>query len=630
MFFTSAASLFMLASWAGSLWITFPVASVISSSPIKRSVVIVGAGPVGLATALTLAKSEVAKFDEITVVEKRGVDVFESEKAYQYLLDGRGQRCTDSLNLTRKFADMAVSSKQFTELTEILTDGKQKKKKLPVLINSGVEKYWLPRKVMIGGFIDAIEEHNQEADKGAPTIDLMFDTEVSLLELGDGKDSIQVGLSGKGVQKAILGASLVVGADGMNSFVRRSMAEHCADGCEESYIPILKDSESAGLNFKILKPNYLFNLPLPEGVSRADLIEEDEVQHTNPNVGVEVNTRFAVLTGLKGHDEGQSVVGDTQTKEETVASIVRDKENLQSVPERAYAIRGTGSTDWSRLSLGLLPVRDSAPRTCNFVSRPEHDIWKIHTLADMKTYMKKQFPQMSRPLSDFVNDEELDRFAASPPGTFPKPQYCPSPCGFVEVAAEGSEICTKPRDHGAAIVLLGDSLHAFPPDLGQGVNSGLEDVYELSCALQACNGELEKALSLFETKRMPEIRALIDLMVFGFPFQYNQGPFWKSSLSNVNFAIRLGFSKLLPFLFSPPAFFMIQDPSLSYSTILRRAHRTTFLLWAAVSSVFLWGIGLPIIKSPIVVAVGARVAKRVGEFLLSLLSVSTPVIPLGL
>ena len=161
-----------------------------------------------------------------------------------------------------------------------------------------------------------------------------------------------------------------------------------------------------------------------------------------------------------------------------------------------------------------------------FVSRPEHDIWKIHTLADMKTYMKKQFPQMSRPLSDFVDDDELDRFVASPPGTFPKPQYCPSPC---EAAAEGSEICTiiphvgmfndgKPRDHGAAIVLLGDSLHAFPPDLGQGVNSGLEDVYELSCALQTCNGELEKALSLFETKRMPEIRALIDLMVFGFPF----------------------------------------------------------------------------------------------------------------
>ena len=256
---------------------------------------------------------------------------------------------------------MAVSSKQFTELTEILTDGTINVKKLPVLINSGGEKYWLPRKVMIGGFIDAIEEHNQEADKGAPTIDLMFDTEVSLLELGDGKDSIQVGLSGKGVQ-AILGACRW--RDGMNSFVRRSMSIALM-GAKKA-ISRSSDSESAGLNFKILKPNYLFNLPLPEGVSRADLIDEDEVQHTSPNVGVEVNTRFAVLTGLKGHDEGQSVVGDTQTKEETVASIVRDKENLQSVPERAYAIRGTGSTDWSRLSLGLLPVRGSAPRTCNF------------------------------------------------------------------------------------------------------------------------------------------------------------------------------------------------------------------------------------------------------------------------
>lgn len=594
----------VLASWTSSLLVTFPVSTAVTVAPSKRSAVIAGAGPVGLATALTLAKSSVSKFDDITVVERRQADAFESEKAYLYLLDGRGQRCTDSLdNLTRKFADMAVSSKQFTELTEVLTDGTTNVKKLPVLLNSGVEKYWLPRKVMIDGFLQAIVEHNNlDPNEGAPKIKVMFDTEVSSLTFGNGDEGIQVGLQEGGAQKKIIsGAALVVGADGMNSFVRKSMADHCAEGCEDCYIPVQKDSDAAGLTYKILTPKNRFNLPLPEGMTRADLIEEEEVCHSTPSGSVGVDPRFAAMTGLKEHDEGV-VLTAQQKKEELSASVVREKEKLQSVPERAYAIRGTGSTDASRLSMGLLPVRDDAPRTCNFVARPGHDIWSIHTPTDLKQYMKKQFPQMSRPLSDFVGDEEIQRFVTARPGVFPKPQYCPSPCGFVEAAAADSDACEiTPRldtlsdgqksGSRGAIVLLGDSLHAFPPDLGQGVNSGLEDVYELSQALEASDGDLEKALPLFERKRMPEVRALVDLMVFGYPYQYNQGPTWKKNLATLNFGVRLLCSKVMPFLFSPPAFFMIQDPSLPYSTVLRRAHRTTTLLWTgallALSLIFL-------------------------------------------
>jgi 2-polyprenyl-6-methoxyphenol hydroxylase-like FAD-dependent oxidoreductase len=42
------------------------------------------------------------------------------------------------------------------------------------------------------------------------------------------------------------------------------------------------------------------------------------------------------------------------------------------------------------------------------------------------------------------------------------------------------------------ILLLGDALHAFPPDLGQGVNSGLEDVVELNNCLDDSNDSIDQ------------------------------------------------------------------------------------------------------------------------------------------
>ena len=57
-----------------------------------KSAVIIGAGPVGLAASLMLEK---CGYTDITIVEKRPRDSFESSKAYLYLIDLRGQRVTD-------------------------------------------------------------------------------------------------------------------------------------------------------------------------------------------------------------------------------------------------------------------------------------------------------------------------------------------------------------------------------------------------------------------------------------------------------------------------------------------------------------------------------------------------------
>lgn len=75
--------------------------------------------------------------------------------------------------------------------------------------------------------------------------------------------------------------------------------------------------------------------------------------------------------------------------------------------------------------------------------------------------------------------------------------------------------------------------HAFPPDIGQGINAGLMDVVALDRALTGRNigtGEplpeppttLGDALLQYQRNRRPEHRALIRLARFGAPFQVSK------------------------------------------------------------------------------------------------------------
>lgn len=61
-----------------------------------KSAVIVGGGPTGLAASLMLEK---CGWSDITIIEKRSTAFFESSKAYLYLIDGRGQKCSNLLGI---------------------------------------------------------------------------------------------------------------------------------------------------------------------------------------------------------------------------------------------------------------------------------------------------------------------------------------------------------------------------------------------------------------------------------------------------------------------------------------------------------------------------------------------------
>eukprot|EP00966_Prymnesium_polylepis_P296535 6850672-Prymnesium_polylepis.1 len=130
----------------------------------------------------------------------------------------------------------------------------------------------------------------------------------------------------------------------------------------------------------------------------------------------------------------------------------------------AYTIPSVAAAADEKLRLGLLPCRDTrVPRTANVIKRADHKIWRCESGGELLEYLGKSFPQISD-ISSFVSTAEADAFVAGKPGSFPQPQFARQ-----LVAHSG----------GTHLVLLGDAAHAFPPDVGQGVNSALEDVTAL-------------------------------------------------------------------------------------------------------------------------------------------------------
>ncbi len=246
-----------------------------------------------------------------------------------------------------------------------------------------------------------------------------------------------------------------------------------------------------------------------------------------------------------------------------------------AVCNMAYAIRGAFRDRKRSVSLGLLPLQNpDESRTANIITRPDYEIWQLKNTEEVYEFLEKAFPQL--PMRQIVSPEEAERFAKSEGGYFPTPQYC-----------SGLHLLLRPEQASkgmgnqsstAGVVLLGDAIHCFPPDIGQGVNSALEDVYVLNEVLSRSDDDLSLALPLYESLRFPDVKALVRLAQIGFPWQYNQAPL-RRWLWNVNFFLRLLLSRLLPYVFSPPAFFLIQNHQLSYQAILVKVQRTTQTLY---------------------------------------------------
>lgn len=234
----------------------------------------------------------------------------------------------------------------------------------------------------------------------------------------------------------------------------------------------------------------------------------------------------------------------------------------------AYGIRSIFKERKKAISLGLLPLKDSnTPRTANIITYPDHQIWQLKNPEAVENFFKQAFPQI--PIQKMLSRQEIARFTASEGGIFPLPQYC-SRLYRIWGQLENNQ--------GTAVILLGDAVHCFPPDIGQGVNSALEDVYLLYETLAATKDNLSQALPHYQNIRQEDIKALIRLVKISYPWQYNQNVLQKR-LWSINFLLRLLLNKIFPFLISPHSFLLLQQHELSYAEILLRSDRTTKILF---------------------------------------------------
>mmetsp|Transcript_10105 Transcript_10105/g.29875 ORF Transcript_10105/g.29875 Transcript_10105/m.29875 type:complete len:528 (-) Transcript_10105:181-1764(-) len=232
-----------------------------------------------------------------------------------------------------------------------------------------------------------------------------------------------------------------------------------------------------------------------------------------------------------------------------------------------YAIESVNKGRTNKISMILLPARNAtAIRPIAICTLSNHDVWKIDNGEDMKVWFQKAFPRFD--FSMLVGEEEWDAFAKSQGSRFPLCQYCPR--------------ASVHNNENSGIVLVGDALHAFPPDLGQGVNAALADVAVLDDCLSQ-DDSLPEALDRYRSLIEPETKALIQLARVGAPYQYRQSSYLLAArryLWTANILVRIILNKLTRGWTPQPAVMQMMDSQLSFRTIMKRANQFSTFLWS--------------------------------------------------
>jgi 2-polyprenyl-6-methoxyphenol hydroxylase-like FAD-dependent oxidoreductase len=233
-------------------------------------------------------------------------------------------------------------------------------------------------------------------------------------------------------------------------------------------------------------------------------------------------------------------------------------------PSMSYILPSRHKQRTKACALFAFPVADAShPRSVNMIREADHELWTLETADDLLAFLEDSFPQLA--VRDLVSREEAEDFVALEAGAFPAPQYARDLLASFGEGEHGSGA----RSHA---LLVGDAAHAFPPDLGLGVNSALQDVDRLAHHLEAEN-DLDSALTAHAAERLPEARDLCWLVTHVFPEQYNHRP-WAMRRWIAGFLLRRGLNALAPQVFARPGFFLTQDPDLSYGAMRAAIERT--------------------------------------------------------
>ena len=597
------------------------VTTTATNTNTKPQAIIIGAGPVGIATALVLASPR-HNYNVLLLEsspETTSQSKYDPTKAFLYNVNSRGQELTRQFpNMQRKLEERSVASKGVTNTTITIVPANPEedipgKEGAMVGVSNGVsdddnddddddqtkekdgttnnassgnnngmqsEKavgvgYWIPRHEMVKLMVECMEEHNEKGDGGKITF-LTGQECISVMPVKRTDNIVDHDAGGISVTTTTAAtngdsnktqqqyyATLVIGADGMNSKVRECLA-----------------SQSTKTSSSLSSSSWSNKSPSPKKFQLK--------KYTSPAS----HLRIKVL----------------QLPPQFEIPNAHGKPPLKTTGEDLYAIRSINTGPRNYLSLRLLPMRDNtAVRPTNIVTRPDHEVWNIRNGNAMREYFQKSFPRMN-----FSNDvggggglissQEWDRFAKAEGTRFPFCQY-----------SEG--MAAWDEDGTSGVALVGDAIHAFPPDIGQGVNAGLMDVVCLDralCGLDTVTGKeistaaaatatatrgnhsqkeppvLQSNLARYQKQHAPEIAALIRVARFGSPYQYKQPhriDRLRRNLWLANVAFRLLLNKMTFGLIQKPCIMLTQMPELTFRQVMRRADLTTALFKAIIVGV---------------------------------------------
>ncbi|MEM6266330.1 MAG: FAD-dependent monooxygenase, partial [Pseudomonadota bacterium] len=238
----------------------------------------------------------------------------------------------------------------------------------------------------------------------------------------------------------------------------------------------------------------------------------------------------------------------------------RNAEAAVNDPTMSYIIPSRHKDPRKACALFAFPVSDpSHPRSVNLIRESDHELWQLAQSEELYGFLEDAFPQLA--IRDLVSLDEAEDFVALKPGAFPAPQYC-----------KRLHAALGPANARTDVLLIGDAAHAFPPDLGLGVNAALQDVDMLARHLER-EPDFAAAVTGYAREREPEARDLVWLVTNVFPEQYNHRP-WRLKRWIAGFLLRQGLNRIAPALFKRPGFFLTQDPNLSFGEMRSAIEQT--------------------------------------------------------